>query len=97
VGSLVGQFVEVRWDVFAAAERAENIPASTRQVPLVARVKGFALQRGELGQDIEVLTLAGRVVRGMLIDTSPHHSHGFGRPQPELLRVGPDLRRELTP
>ncbi len=91
----VGQWVEISWIAITANERAGNVPESTRQVPLVARVKGFALERAELGDEIEVVSLAGRKLRGTLIDASPRHSHGFGEPQPELLRVGSELRREL--
>ncbi|MBT9134751.1 MAG: 2-amino-4-ketopentanoate thiolase alpha subunit [Firmicutes bacterium] len=95
MGSHVGQFVEISWIAIDVSERAANVPESTRQVPLVARVKGFALERGEMGQETEVLTLAGRRIRGTLINLSPRHNHGFGEPQPELLRVGGELRREL--
>ena len=95
MGSHVGQFVEISWIAIEASERATNIPESTRQLPLVARVKGIALERGEMGQEIEVLTLAGRRIRGRLTSVAPRHSHGFGEPQPELLRIGSELRREL--
>jgi len=95
MGSHVGEFVEISWIAIAAGERAANIPESTRQVPLLARVKGFALERGKVGQEIDVLTLAGRKIRGTLLHTAPRHSHGFGEPQPELLRIGSELRREL--
>ncbi|MBT9177155.1 MAG: 2-amino-4-ketopentanoate thiolase alpha subunit [Firmicutes bacterium] len=91
----VGQFVEVRWIAIEAPDRAASLPESTQRVPLVARVKGFALERGEVGQTIEILSLAGRTLRGTLIDLAPRHTHGFGEPQPELLRIGSELRREL--
>jgi hypothetical protein len=94
--SRIGEFVEITWIAIAANERAANIPESTRQVPLVARVKGFALERGEVGQEINVLTLTGRKIRGTLLAVLPRHSHGFGEPQPELLRIGSELRRELA-
>jgi hypothetical protein len=96
MGSHVGELVEISWIAIAANERAANIPDSTRQVPLLARVKGFALERGEVGQEIDILTLAGRKIRGTLLAVSPRHSHGFGEPQPELLRIGSELRRELA-
>lgn len=93
--SQVGHFVEISWIALDTYERALNIPDSTKKVPLVARVKGFALESREIGEELEVLTLSGRIMKGKLIDPEPKHSHGFGKPQPELLRIGPDLRKEV--
>lgn len=93
--SQVGHFVEISWIALDTTERAEHIPDSTKKVPLVARVKGFALASCEVGEELEVLTLSGRIMKGKLIDPEPKHTYGFGKPQLELLRIGPQLRKEV--
>jgi len=90
-----GQFVEINWIALEPNGRSEHIPESTKKVPLIARVKGFAADDYDASQEISVVTLAGRTVRGTLCDANPHYSHDFGKPQPELLRVGKALRKEL--
>ena len=90
-----GQLVEISWVALEPNGRAEHIPESTKRVPLVARVKGFAVERTEDTEEVSIVTLAGRVLCGKVCDPAPRHSHDFGRPQPELLRIGPALRKEL--
>ncbi|KAF0196824.1 MAG: hypothetical protein FD169_803 [Bacillota bacterium] len=91
-----GQFVEVSWAALEPSGRSDNIPESTKQVPLIARVKGFAVETTEGSDDISIVTLSGRVLRGKVCDSAPRYSHDFGKPQPELQRIGPTLRRELV-
>jgi hypothetical protein len=93
--ALVGQWVEIGWVALDVGERADNIPEATRVVPLRARVKGFAQEAGEVGQLVTIITLAGRTLRGELLHINPAHTHSFGEPQPELLCIGPSLRREV--
>lgn len=90
-----GQFVEIMWVALEPSGRSENIPESTKQVPLVARVKGFAAETTEGSEEISIFTLSGRVLRGQVCDYAPRHTHDFGKPQPELQRIGPALRKEL--
>lgn len=91
-----GQFVEISWVALEPEGRALHIPESTKRVPLVARVKGFATEAFTSVDDVAVVTLSGRVLRGKLLDPAPRHTHDFGTPQPELLRIGPMLRKELS-
>lgn len=90
-----GQFIEISWVALEPSGRSEHIPDSTKQVPLVARVKGFAVEAGDGSEDTSVVTLSGRVLRGRVCDPAPRHTHDFGKPQPELQRIGPALRKEL--
>lgn len=89
------QFVEISWVALEPSGRSENIPESTKQVPLVARVKGFAVETTEGTEEISIITLSGRVLRGRVCDYAPRHTHDFGKPQPELQRIGATLRKEL--
>ncbi|MDP3488367.1 MAG: 2-amino-4-oxopentanoate thiolase subunit OrtA [Bacillota bacterium] len=90
-----GQFVEISWVALEPSGRSESIPESTKQVPLVARVKGFAVETTEGAEEISIITLSDRVLRGKVCDDAPRHTHDFGKPQPELQRIGLTLRKEL--
>ncbi|MBS3937714.1 MAG: 2-amino-4-ketopentanoate thiolase [Peptococcaceae bacterium] len=94
--SEVGHLVEISWVALGATERAAHLPESSKAVPVIARVKGFAQSSVPLGAELAVRTFAGRLLTGTLIDVAPCHTHSFGRPQPELLIIGPMLREELS-
>jgi len=84
-----GAWVEVERVVLRPEERAPQIPPETRAVPYVLRVSGFLDQEGaKLGDEVGVLTLAGRRLRGRLIAVNPSYRHGFGDTVEELLRIG---------
>jgi len=93
--SQVGSWVEIAWVAMTPAERAEQLPESSKTVPVVARVKGFAMASVALGAELSVKTLSGRTLSGTLVDLEPVHTHSFGRPQPLLLAIGGFLREEL--
>ncbi|MDP3058279.1 MAG: 2-amino-4-oxopentanoate thiolase subunit OrtA [bacterium] len=88
----IGQWVEIYWVVFDLQSRAEHLPECTKKVPMEAKVKGFALSEAEVGDSLSVKTLSGRIVHGVLSDPNPRHTHSFGEPQIELLRIGVSLR-----
>ena len=90
-----GTWVELHRVVVPAGERAPQVPEATQQVPLELRVTGFLARDATVGEDVEVVTAAGRRVRGRLDRVLPRHDHGFGPPVPELLHVGPELRALL--
>ena len=90
-----GQWVEISWVALEVGSRAPGIPEATERVPLQCRVKGFALDEATLGNQVSVGTMSGRVLEGVLISIEPSHTHSFGNPQPELLQIGPSLRREV--
>lgn len=90
-----GQWVQIHNIVLKPGERAPQVPADTQAVPLEMWVKGFATRDGVVGEEMEVRTLTGRIVRGTLVSVEPEYPHGFGRPVPELLTIGQELRRFL--
>ncbi len=90
-----GTWVEIRRIVLPAGERAPHVPDETRRVPLEMRVRGFLLHDGALGEPAELLTPAGRRLRGTLDRALPAAEHGFGPPVPELLAIGGELRARL--
>jgi hypothetical protein len=90
-----GTWVELHRVVLAPGERAPRLPEDTRRVPLELRVKGFLVAEAAVGAEAEVVTAAGRRLRGTLAGVNPPYEHGFGRPVPELQAVGAELRALL--
>jgi hypothetical protein len=90
-----GTWVELHRVVLEPGERAPRLPEDTQRVPLEMKVKGFLARVAEVGEPAEVVTAAGRRLRGTLARVSPPYTHGFGPPVPELLTVGEELRALL--
>lgn len=90
-----GTWVELTRIILPAAKRGANLPAETRQTDLVLKVRGFLLEDAAIGAEARIRTLAERELTGVLTDADPRFSHDFGKPVPELLAVGAELRREV--
>ena len=88
-------WVEVHRMVLAPGERASQVPAETQQVPLEMRLKGFLLQDAAVGEEVDILTPAGRVLTGTLMTINPAYTHLYGPPIPELLPIGGEVRALL--
>jgi hypothetical protein len=91
-----GDWVEVSYVLLEPADRSANLPPETAEKQLIAWVKGFARSAASGGDALEVVTMTGRVVAGMLTDVNPGYTHTFGRPTPELTHVGADLRARVA-
>ncbi|MBE0416207.1 MAG: 2-amino-4-ketopentanoate thiolase [Coriobacteriia bacterium] len=92
----IGQWVEVERVLLEPVDRAANLPEDTAAEPLLVWVKGFALGEAALGEECEVETATGRIVRGRLSDLDPAYTHTFGSQPPEIACVGRDLRARLA-
>jgi hypothetical protein len=90
-----GTWVELHRVLLPPGERAPQVPEETQRVPLELRVKGFLVAAARPGEAAEVVTPAGRRLRGTLDGVLPAYEHGFGPPVPELLSVGAELRARL--
>jgi len=90
-----GSWVEIHCLVLAPADRAPHAPEDTKRVPLEMRVKGFLATPAALGQEAEIVTPAGRRLRGLLAMVNPSYAHGFGCPIPELSAIGGEARAML--
>ena len=90
-----GTWVELHRVVLPPGERAPQVPEATQRVPLELRVKGFLTADAAPGEEAEVVTAAGRRLRGTLDGVLPSYDHSFGPPLPELLAVGAELRAIL--
>jgi hypothetical protein len=91
-----GDWGEIRFVLLAPEERTASLPADTRRVPLEARLKGFLRADARVGEEVEIETVLGRRATGTLTGLFPPPGHTFGRPVPELLSVGRELRALLA-
>lgn len=91
-----GDWAEVGFVLLEPGERAPAVSADTARLPLEARVHGFLERDAEVGEPAAVTTVLGRRVEGMLIEVLPPARHTFGRPAPELLPIGRELRDRLA-
>ena len=91
-----GEWAEIRLVLLAPGARAPGLPEDTERVPLEARVKGFLARNARAGEIAVVTTAAGRQVEGTLLRVLPESGHSFGRPVPELLPIGGELRARLS-
>ena len=91
-----GTLVEVGRVVLGPGERAPNVPADTRQVPLEMRSHGTLVEPASVGREATIVTAAGRRLTGVLIAAVVAPPHSFGPPVPELVAVGEELRSLLT-
>jgi hypothetical protein len=90
-----GTWVEIYRIVLPAGERAPQVPPDTARVPLEMRVKGFLAEPAAVGAQAEIMTAAGRRLRGTLVEINPAYTHGFGAPVPELTTIGGEVRTIL--
>ena len=90
-----GTWVEIHNIILTAGQRAAQIPDDTREVPLEMRAKGFLAAPGVIGENVEILTAAGRRIRGTLAAANPAYTHGFGPPIREIVPIGTEVRAML--
>jgi hypothetical protein len=88
-------WVEIHRVLLEKGERAPQVPQDTREVPLEMKVKGFLLHEGALGDEVEIVTAAGREIQGTLSAVNPSYDHLFGPPIPELSTIGREVREIL--
>lgn len=91
-----GDWVEVERVLLEPADRAPGLPEATAITPLRMWIKGFARDAADVGEDVEIETMTGRLVAGRLSAIAPGYTHTFGTPPRELSAVGRDLRARLA-
>jgi len=91
----VGDWVQIHTIILEPGQRAPQVPAETQQVPLEMWCKGFALEVGEIGQEIRIKTVIGQELQGVLCAVNPRPGHDFGAPVPELLDIGMTIRARI--
>ena len=88
-----GDWVRIHRVVLDAAGRAPSVPEDTAKVPLEMWVKGTLLNDAEIGEEVEVETVTGRIEHGTLIEVNPYYTHNFGKFVPELIQIDKQLRK----
>lgn len=90
-----GKWVQIRKVVLEASERAKHIPEDTKKQPLIMWVKGFLLENAELGNQVQIETVTGRIETGTLIEVDPSFKHNYGEFVPEILQIDRILRKQV--
>ena len=90
-----GTWVQISEEVLAPDQRAPQVPEDTSKTPMVLLVKGFLEHAALIGQRAKITTLSGRTLEGELVEALPRYIHDFGDAIPELLEIGPRIRRML--
>ena len=88
-------WVQIRATLIPPGQRARGVPPETAERPLEMRVRGFLTHDADPGDEVTILTMAEREVRGKLVDPDPRYEHGFGRPDPALQHIGMRARATL--
>ncbi len=91
-----GSWVQIEATILAPAERADHLPEETKKCPLMLLTKGYLKKTSSLGEEVTVTTIIGRDIKGKLVAVNPAYLHTFGRPIPELLSVGQELRDVIS-
>lgn len=90
-----GDWVVVHQIILKAGERYKDVPEDTARVPLEAWIKGWAQSDASIGDDVGIVTLSGRTVRGELTEVNPGFNHTYGPAVPELTPIGRELKAAL--
>jgi hypothetical protein len=92
-----GDLVQIHKIVLEPSQRPDTLPACTKAVPYECWIKGFLLnENSNIGDEVNIKTLVGRELRGILCSVNPTYDHHFGVPQKELLSIGEEAREILN-
>lgn len=87
-----GEWVRIHKIILQPSERAPQIPDDTKAVPMEMWVKGFLKADAEIGAEVEIETVTGRMETGTLIEVNPYYGHDYGKFIPELLTIDKQVR-----
>jgi len=85
----------IQWTTLTCDERAPQVPDDTKKVPLETWVKGYLQADAEIGDQVTVQTVTGRLETGKLIEVNPTYRHSFGEFVPEILEIDRRLQAAL--
>ncbi len=87
-----GEWVRIHKIILEPEERAPQVPEDTRKVPLEMWVKGYLQADAEIGDEVVIETVTGRMETGTLVEVDPAYGHSFGSFIPELLTIDRQVR-----
>ena len=89
-------WVRIHRNVLEPEQRTGKLPEDTKKVPLEMWVKGrLQNETAELGDEVTVVTAAGRTEHGKLIEVNPCYTLNYGAFVPEILEMDASLRNAL--
>ncbi len=91
-----GDWVQIYRVIVEPGQRTAKLPEDTKNVQYDLRVKGFIDQDANIGDEVTITTAADRKLSGKLVKVNPGPGHDFGRPVPELITIGKELRAMLS-
>ena len=88
-----GDWVRIHSILMEAGSRAPGIPDDTSKVPYELWDKGFLISdKAEIGEEVEIETITGRKINGILLEANPSYDHDFGEFIPEILMIDKQLK-----
>ncbi len=91
-----GDWVRIKNTILKVGERAANVPDETKAVPLEMWINGFlANAEAKIGDKVTIKSLINRDHEGVMVEIMPTYKVDYGQPQPELQKIGPELRAIL--
>ncbi|HHT45401.1 MAG TPA: 2-amino-4-ketopentanoate thiolase [Fastidiosipila sp.] len=90
-----GDYVVIEFTVMPKTERAPGLPEDTAELDLLARVKGHLKADARVGEEVQVVTMSGRELSGILTDQDTAATHSYGPPVDVLLEVREEVRELL--
>lgn len=90
-----GTYIEVEEIILYSEERASNIPEETRATPLKAWIRGYSQGDTDIDEEVEIITVTGRRIKGIVKMEKPRYDHDFGEYVEELEKIGINAREML--
>ncbi len=88
-------WVQIKKIVLKPEQRVKTLPEATRSVPLLMWTKGALLEDAEIGNNVNIKTVTGRIENGELICDNPSFLHTYGKYIPEIHEVDIMLKKAL--
>jgi hypothetical protein len=88
-------WVQIEKIVLKPEERTGNIPEDTKKVPLRMWVKGWLQADAEMGQNVIITTVTGRLEGGLLVASNPSYQHNYGDFVPEIQEIDKIVKKAL--
>lgn len=90
-----GTYIEVEDIVLNKNERASHLPDDTKATPLKIWIRGFCQNDCNIGDTAEIMTVTGRLQKGIVTIEKPRYDHDYGEYVEELQNIGKQAREIL--
>ncbi len=89
-----GSYVTIKKVVLNKNERSINLPADTKKVDLIMKIKGTTLHDAQFNEIVEIMTTTKRIVKGELVELNPRYVHSFGSHIEEIEKIKSIILKE---